>query len=175
MKSTKVVFFIAVCAALLVGGCVKEADEPEYSLGAGDPVPVFSVELNDNSTWSSADMNGRCAVLVFFNTECGDCRRELPQVQMAYEECMRLGLTVDFVCIAREQTAGPVAAWWESEGLTLPYSPQPDRRVYNLFASVGIPRIYVVDPSGTITAAYTPETAPTARELTDVLAAIKSF
>ena len=139
VKSTKVVFFIAVCAALLVGGCVKEADEPEYSLGAGDPVPVFSVELNDNSTWSSADMNGRCAVLVFFNTECGDCRRELPQVQMAYEECMRLGLTVDFVCIAREQTAGPVAA------------------------------------SATITAAYTPETAPTARELTDVLAAIKSF
>lgn len=155
-------------------GCVK--DEPDgRTLRPGDGVPEFTVTLQDGSSWSSSSMRGRGAVLVFFNTECADCRRELPQVQAAYEECSAKGMPVDFICIAREQTAADISGWWDSHGLTMPYSPQPDRALYNLFASVGIPRVYVVSPRGGITSAYGPDTAPDTATLLDAIGAALSL
>lgn len=168
MKVAKVAFFILALLALAGTGCVK--DEPDsWSLGPGDDVPEFTATLQDGSSWSSASMRGRGAVLVFFNTGCSDCRRELPQVQTAYEECAAKGMPVDFICIAREQAAADISGWWDSHGLTMPCSPQPDRSLYNLFASAGIPRVYVVSPGGVITSAYGPDTAPDAATLLDAI------
>lgn len=168
MKVAKVAFFILTLLGLVSTGCVK--DEPDaWSLGPGDSVPDFTVTLHDGSSWSSTSMRGRGAVLVFFNTGCADCRRELPQVQAAYEECAAKGMPVDFICIAREQTAADISGWWDSHGLTMPYSPQLDRALYNLFAAVGIPRIYVVGPRGVIISAYGPDSAPDSAILLDAI------
>ena len=47
-----------------------------------------------------------------------------------------------YICIAREEGEADIVAYWEANHLTLPVSPQPDRRIYSLFASVGIPRVF---------------------------------
>ncbi len=46
------------------------------------------------------------------------------------------------LAISREENEESVAAYWAANGLLIPYSPQEDRRIYNLFATSIIPRIY---------------------------------
>lgn len=141
--SAKIAFYIVSLLPMFAGGCIKENDTPSYSLAAGDEVPVFSVLMSDGQVRNSMDLRGRIGVIVFFNTECEDCRRELPEVQKAYELC---GDEACFICISREEGEAEVAAYWREHSLTLPYSAQRDRIIYNMFASSGIPRVYVSDP-----------------------------
>lgn len=159
MRILAKIYFLT--ALIFAGGCVTETDEPAASLVPGSEVPQFEVMLSDGSSWSTMSLRG-VGVIAFFNTGCADCRRELPELQRAYEACCE---RAEFVCIAREESGEEIAAYWEAEGLTLPYSPQSDRAVYSLFASSGIPRIYVVAPSGRIHAVFSDASPSTAAEI----------
>lgn len=150
---------LLAAVAVILSGCITEKDEPVWSLAPGDKLPDFSVTLSDGRRWSPADAAGKVCVIVLFNTGCGDCRRELPEVQKAYDA---LAGEAELVCIAREEDEAAVGAYWRENGLTLPYSPQPDRKIYSLFASSVIPRIYVADGRSVITAVFTDSDAPEA-------------
>ena len=147
--------------ALLVWGCVH--DNPGgASLQPGDFIPSFSVQMEDGSQLSSKDLLGQPSCIVFFNTTCGDCRRTLPHVQKVYEE---FGEKVRFVAISREQAKADVRDWWDANGITLPFSAQADRSVYELFASSRIPRIFIVDSEGRIRKGYDDNPCPGYAEL----------
>ena len=77
--------------------------------------------------------------------------RELPVLQQLYEQ---YGQRVDFVCIGREETDTAVAAFWQKNHLTMPWTAQKDRKVYNLFAQTYIPRVYLADKIGLIQAMF---------------------
>ena len=144
------VALVGLCAA----GCIND-DEPEPAslVAVGDRLPDFSVVMSDGSTLTTDMLRGSESMIVFFTTTCADCRRELPCINayaLAHPE-------VRVVCIARSQAEADIAAFWAAEGLTLPYSPQPDARVYNLFATAGVPRIYCADASLRVTAEYVEE------------------
>lgn len=126
-------------------GCINEREEPVWSLQVGDRLPEFEVVLNNGDQVTTESLRDSESVIVFFNTSCGDCRRELPEIQKLYDECLLQNRLVRFICISREEGAASVAKFWDENHLTMPYSAQPDRRIYNLFASSGIPRIYEVD------------------------------
>ena len=130
--------------ACVFSGCINDdSPEPEggmWSLQVGDRCPEFSV---------LTDKGG--AVIIFFNTSCSDCQRELPKMQQIYEQYLQDASSVQWVCIAREEDANSIAAYWEKHGLTMPYSPQTDRKIYNLFANSEIPRVYVISPECIIT------------------------
>lgn len=113
----------------------------------GQKLPQFTITLDDGTTLNTAQLQGRPSVIIFFNTLCGDCRRELPIVQRAYES---YGQKVQFICISRAQADEEVRSFWKDNGLTMPYSAQSDKSVYELFATSTIPRIYVSDASGTV-------------------------
>lgn len=132
---------------LLLVSCFGDEGEEERVM-VGDPVPAFVVTLNDGSTYDSRQRDGRGALIVFFNTACADCRRELPRLNAAYERGEYADRHV--VCIARQEADETIRAFWNELGLTLPYSPQPDRAIFSLFASAGIPRVYTVNPDGRI-------------------------
>lgn len=145
---------INVCLpVMLLSGCIKDDLPEEYSLQPGDRVPAFSVMMSDGGTFRSSELAGKHGMIVFFNTECADCRRELPKIQQSYD---RVKDNPDYkvVCIAREEGEAQIAAYWRENGLTLPYSPQSDRAVYNLFATVSIPRVYITNPDLVIDAVY---------------------
>lgn len=137
--------------ALATMGCVNDPDPDDArSLGPGDPLPDFEIVMSTGDTVTSQSLAGQISVITFFTTECEDCRRELPKIQKAMEE----NPDVRFICIAREETDPDIADYWRDNGLTLPYSPQPDRKIYSLFASSIVPRVYVISPALTITASY---------------------
>ncbi len=147
---------IVAIALLLLTACVGD-DEPQgATLKAGDMVPSLSVMLNDGTVFDNSSMAGKTAVIVFFNTSCSDCRRELPAVQRFWEENADNDDLV-LACIAREESDESISQYWNEQGFTMPYSAQTTRRVYNLFATVGIPRVYVADPRGLIIHSYGPD------------------
>ena len=143
--------------ALLALSCnaVNDDDNSEVKeyVKVGDRVPVFSVDVVDSegrtSVFSTARLTGE-TVIVLFNTSCGDCRRELLQLN-AYYLAHRHDKGFQMVAIAREESAESIAAYWQAQGFEIPYSPQPDRRIYNLFASSIIPRVYYCTADGIVT------------------------
>ncbi len=157
----RVTYLLTVLALFMVAGCVSDK-EPEWSLASGDAAPLFNVTMNDGSQFGTSDMYGHTSLIVFFNTGCSDCRNELPQLQTVYES---LPDGCNLVCIAREEERDAIEAYWSDNGLTLPYSPQPDRRVFNMFAGSGIPHIYIINHKTIITAVYGPDELPSAQTL----------
>jgi len=149
----KIISLFAVLC-LLVGCVVDEPDEGNSStdvVEVGDRLPSFSVDVVDGSdryTFSSDALTGS-TVIVFFNTSCSDCQRELPELNDYYLR-HRQELGFRMVAIAREESEESIATYWKQHNLSIPYSPQTDRRVYNLFATQYIPRAYICSAQGVI-------------------------
>ncbi|MBQ9705288.1 MAG: TlpA family protein disulfide reductase [Paludibacteraceae bacterium] len=133
------------------------------------------MKMNDGGVVSDESLAGQAALIVFFHTGCADCRQELPVIDSFYRTAGTgdpiLGKlpSVQVVCISREEEEDEVAAYWQEQGLSMPYSAQADRKVYSLFASSRIPRLYMTDRYGVITALWDDRQMPS---LQDLLAAI---
>lgn len=149
-------FFLGICALFLTG-CVFE-DTDSKGIMPGDQVPAFRVQMEDGSVLSSEDLLGAPSVLVFFHTSCPDCARTLPQVQKAYEQ---FGEQIHFVAISRAQKAEEIRSWWKEFELSIPFSAQEDRKVYQLFASSRIPRVYINNSKGIVVSSYDDNPCPT--------------
>ena len=161
-------------ALISLCGCITEpvpADNEER-IGVGDLLPEFRITLSDGSDITTEDLKGRVSLIIFFNTGCVDCQRELPVIQSIFEA---EGEDINCICIAREEGESQIASYWQSNGLSMPYSAQPDRNVYNLFATVGIPRTFIADSDMRVIAAYGPETSLSFAELLSKLDSDKSY
>ncbi len=126
--------------ALTLSSCIRDRIPQGADLQPGDRLPDFSVIMSDGTSFSSADLDGKVSLIMFFHTGCPDCQAELPVVQQIHEE---FGLQIAICCISREEGPETVRTYWLENGLTLPYSAQEDRSVYSLFAGMGVPRVYV--------------------------------
>ena len=95
--------------ACVFSGCINDdSPEPEggmWSLQVGDRCPEFSVLTDKGDIVSNATIKGRGAVIIFFNTSCSDCQRELPKMQQIYEQYLQDASSVQWVCTARVEDA----------------------------------------------------------------------
>ena len=144
MNVNKILYTLFITLIVCLAGCIGEKEEPEWCLLPGDVLPEFEVTTIDGPTVGSADSYSAQMVIVFFNTTCPDCRKELPLLQRQYEDNLKLPEAERsiYICISREEGAADVERYWSENNLTLPVSPQTDRRIYSMFASIGIPRIF---------------------------------
>lgn len=142
---------LAILMAAL-SSCINDPEEEEWSLAPGDPLPEFTVTTTDGRTVSNLSFAGRKGAIIFFSTECVDCRRELPQLEEEYRRLLSEpgGEDFELICISREETADRVNAFWTEHALTMPVAIETGRYPYSLFATSGIPRIYLID-NGLIT------------------------
>lgn len=173
-------FFGAVLLALnpCFTACIDEekpnvGKERTESVGVGKKIPQFSVKMSDKSTFSSQFLSGHRAIVVFFYSRCGDCHRYLPTLNRFYE-----GLRADpegefrdvrLICISRADQADRIAQYWADAHFSLPYAPETDRRVYNLFGAHRVPTTYVFDAQGVCVATYGDSNAPDGVELRNAL------
>ena len=139
---------------LVLTGCSSMSDEEEAveRVKVGDHVPAFTVSMTDGSsqwTFNSNQLKGE-TVIVFFNTTCGDCKRDLPLLEQYYQKHQEEE-GFQMIAISREEEDASIAKFWKENNLTIPYSAQKDRRVYNLFATSIIPRIYFCTKEGIVT------------------------
>ncbi len=151
-------------AAMLImlfipSSCVSEKDDdtPLWSLATGDKVPGFHVTLDDGSLFSLSDIEHSICLIFFFDIDCSDCRTALPELQRTAQRLVEKGMAdVRVICISRGGDPGAIAEFWTRNSLTLPFSAQPDDRVYRLFANRIVPRYYVTLPGNPpVIGAYT--------------------
>lgn len=139
---------------LLFIGCSGIDDDNNVTerVAVGDHVPSFSVEMVKDgvrSTFSTSLLTGE-TVIVLFSVKCGDCKRELPELNDYY---LRHKDDPGFQMIAISRAEGEelVAPFWKEYELQIPYSAQTDRHIYDLFASSIVPRVYFVSAQGIVT------------------------
>jgi hypothetical protein len=90
----------------------------------------------------------------------------LPHVQKIYDEYAQKG--VRFALISREEEYSTVSIYWKNRNMTIPFSAQPTRVIYNLFAESRIPRVYICR-DGVIKAVFTDNPNPTYDDMDSVL------
>ena len=178
-------WFLAALLMTACGGCSATDDKvvgdevmDADSLVVGNQLPEFEVTMNDGSVVRTADLQGQPSVVVLFSVDCPDCRHELPEVQKLWNmsrqgELTGNGKPLPIVLIARKNLAEDIEPFWKFAELTMPYSPQPDRKVYSRFAPSRIPRIYISDASTTIRVAYADTGMPTAETLAEEISRLK--
>ena len=144
MTITKVLHTLLITLIVCLGGCIGEKEEPEWYLQPGDVLPPFEVTTIEGIKVGSAESYKAELIIVFFNTTCPDCQRELPILQRQYEENLSLPESErsQYICISREEGTADVEQYWREKHFTLPVSAQNDRSIYSKFASIGIPRIF---------------------------------
>ena len=139
-----------------LSSCIKER-QTGAELGIGDLVPDFTVIMNDGGQVTGASLREGVSVIVFFTTQCPDCRAALPHIQRLYDEYAGKG--VRFALISREDPQSNISAYWEANSFTMPYSAQEDRKVYEQFAKTRVPRVYFTK-EGLIKSIFTDSPVP---------------
>ena len=142
--------------------CIK--DNPQgKDIKVGESLPRFQVTLNDGSVVTDNSLIGDVSFIMFFHSSCPDCQQALPEVQHIYDEYAQKG--VKFALISREEGVSLIEQYWDEKGYNMPYSAQNNRKVYNLFATSRIPRIYISDENGIIRYIFTDDPVPTYLDL----------
>ena len=145
---------IITLAALCAVSCAKETGADGEHVSVGETIPAFTVTTMDGATVSAATMLGKPSVIVFFDTTCPDCQRQLPEIEAVWRE---LEGSINAVAIAREQGPDPVPG---------------NRRTFNLFdrrSKSGVPQVFVTDKDGRVTLYSNDQKILTTRKITDKL------
>ena len=156
----RVILRLVVLAGLC--GCVKE-NPRGADLKVGDILPDFEVMMSDGTIVTDDVLKESLSVVMFFSTVCKDCRQTLPHIQRMYDEYALKG--VRFALISRSELESSIILFWATNGLTMPYSAQKDRSIYELFAREGIPRIYICEKGGIIRYIHTDNPVPSYDDL----------
>lgn len=147
--------FLAIVATMLcVLGTAWAQDGdggPFAHVGQGEKVPSFVVTTTSGQSISSDQLEGRVTLITLWASWCPSCRKEFKR--LAANDQFGALLEEEnflFLPISREESSATVVAWLNQKGYPYESALDPDRAVYNLFASEEIPRNIVVGPDGTI-------------------------
>ena len=102
-------FILFLLFPFLLCSCIAEEEEilSGADLGVGDMIPAFTITLNTGRTISDQDLKGQLSLIVFFNTGCKDCQKELPVIQRFYTSFPEYPI----LCISRAETDASIEAY----------------------------------------------------------------
>ena len=162
-------FIVVVLAAiLLLPGCsgrrgsgsgnISE-EEATTLIKAGDTAPDFTVELLSGERLTLSSLRGQVVLLDFWATWCPPCRQELARVQSDLIDRFA-GRDFVFLPISRGEDRATVEAFRTKQGYGFPMGLDPERAIYDRYASNFIPRNFLIDRRGKVVVAsvgYEPE------------------
>lgn len=138
------ILFLTVIS-FIFSGCVRDTEPEGSQLQVGDKLPEFSLIDNTGELISNLSFSDRKGVIVFFNTSCIDCRRELPLLEIEYRKQMAEDDSPLWICISREEDSESIQRFWEDNDLSMPWSAQTSRDIYSLFSRSGIPKTFIIN------------------------------
>lgn len=168
MKILKYLFLVCVLSFILVS-CIQDKADDIEKVKKNDVLPDFEVTLNTGEKINTKSLSGRVSVIVFFNSHCSDCRELLPSVQRLYDAYSD---EVTFLLISRGQSLDEVLEYWKEKKYTMPFVPSDDRKIYNLFATSRIPRIYISNMGTRVVKIYRDNPVPKYNQLRNVISSL---
>jgi peroxiredoxin len=146
---------LSIGAALVGASLTLRADVTDEELAkstltkVGDPVPAFSGTTIGGESISAGQLKGKVVVLSLFATWCPGCIAELPHVEKELWQAFRArGLVV--LAAARGEDADKLRPFAAKLGLTFQLVPDTDKKIFSQFATIAIPRLYVIGADGRI-------------------------
>ena len=115
-----------------------------------DPVPAFDFELSQGIRQNIIDLKGKLVMVTFFATWCGPCRQELPHIQSDIYNKYKNNPKFQLLIFGREHTWEQVNKFKAENKFTMPFYPDPDRKIYSKFALQFIPRTFLISPEGKV-------------------------
>lgn len=166
-------FFILFLATGLVS-CIGEEGEEEQkgaNIKTGDKLPEFTIDMNDGSELTSANLQGKVSVIMLFSVTCNHCQKQFEITEKIYEKYKTNDNVVMFG-ISREQGEEQVGKYWKDKNYQMPYSAQSDRYIYSLFARSVVPRIYISDENRIVRKITTDDPIATEADLINAIDAL---
>lgn len=124
----------------------------------GDRLPDFTLRTFAGNEISLADLQGRPTFLVFWNTWCGVCLRELPEIDRLAKKYGPLGLTVLAVNSGYNDSEIKARAYWKKYGFSFSSGFDHAFAFGQAVGLRGVPTIFLLDSKGVIR--YKHSTAP---------------
>lgn len=156
---TKII--ICINCIFLFSSCILDKGDDIEKVKEADRLPHFDITMNDGKEIdSNSDLYGKTSVIVFFDTGCPDCQGLLPEIQKLYDH-YKGNDKVRIVLISREESTDSITKYWKEHKFTMPFSGQNDKKIYNLFATSVIPRVYICNKQLIVKFKYTDNPTPT--------------
>lgn len=111
--------------------------------------PDFTVQMFDGKQITLSNERGKVVLVNFWATWCPPCREELTRVESDLIERFK-GQKFLFLPISRGEEREAVADFRMQMGYTFPMGLDPDRKIYDLYASNYIPRNFLINEEGKV-------------------------
>jgi len=129
----------------------QEADVKKSTMIKKDqPVPEFEYITLQNDTVNIKEHQGKVVFMNFFATSCPICIKELPYVESEIQEKYKNNENFELLVFGREHNADEMVTFKEKNGYTMNFIPDPERKIYVLFAEKYIPRNVLLNREGKI-------------------------
>jgi len=135
---------------LMFSGLFTSAQDEATLVKNGDQVPSFTFETSPGKTQNISEFKGKTVLITFFATWCGPCRKELPHIQAEVYNKYKNNPNFELIILGREHSWAEVNKFKADNKFTMPFYPDPERKVFAQFAKQSIPRNFLISPDGKI-------------------------
>lgn len=136
--------------ALLVLWLLTAMICPVWGAEVGEPMPDFTIQTFDGKLLSHATFAGRPMLLVFWNTWCDDCMRDLPRINRLAEKLVPRGLAVLAINTALNDSESKARTYWKKSGYGFPTGFDHSFEIGQAFKVRGVPTVFLVDSRGVV-------------------------
>ena len=127
----------------------------------GQVAPDFSVEMLDGRVIKLSELRGKVVMVCFWATWCPPCRQEMAHLQEGVIDHFA-GKDLVVLPISRGEKREVVEKFLTDNGYTFGVGLDPERAIYDQYASNFVPRTFIINKRGKVTyrvAGYDEETA----------------
>jgi thiol-disulfide isomerase/thioredoxin len=123
---------------------------PGWSVEVGQPLPEFTIRTLDGRNIAAESLKGRPLLLVFWNTWCPNCMRELPVINRLAVKYSPRRLTVLAVNTAINDSESKARVYWKKSGFLFSTGYDHYFEIGSSFKILGVPTIILVDSKGIV-------------------------
>ena len=139
-----------VASAMLLVCCGTIIEEqPSYDdtslVGVGDLAPDFFVATLDGEYVTFGGQSDEPALLILFSHTCPDCKALLDDITARQAD-----IAARLIAISRDGSREEVAQYMDDNGYNFDVIIDNNREIYNLYATMYVPRTYLIDQDGVV-------------------------
>ena len=123
---------------------------PVWGVEVGQPLPQFNIQDFDGNDYTPATLEGKPLLLVFWNTWCPVCLKELPHVNHLAEKFGPKGLEILAVNSAINDNEIKAKVYVKKYKYNFPVAFDGNFETGHAFGLRGVPTVFLIDAQGIV-------------------------